>query len=501
MAAITLEPPPHAIELKKRSHSYEEALELAGFGPAQYVLTFLSGCCLMAAMNESIVISFVLSAGHCDLGLDARQVGMIGGVIFLGIMLSSFFWGYQADTRGRKTVLQCALFATTACSVASSFATGFTSMALLRFAAGMCVSASSAIAYTYLGEFCTGQRRGQMVAYAAMMISFGIVYGASISWWILSYDWRVQLTDSFVYRPWRLLFILCTIPGFLVGVAFYCLPESPKFLLSQNRSTEALQVLTKMYQLNNGREKYYEVYELTPEVGVSMTTKKGWDGVRQSLKDQTAPLLERPYLGYFAICCTNCIISFAIYGGFCLWFPQIMNQVLSDTSGKGTVACKVLQGNKSGQNQNDTQCSETIQQETFYYTIVLGFIGMFCSLVLSLVLRRVSSKPVMIFNMAIAGTAGILLQFVTNSYAVAVLFSVEIMFCAMGVTLINASAVSLFPTHVKGMATSLINMTGRFSTFLFSSVVGMLMAQSCHLTFYVLSGLLFLSSALTLLLP
>ncbi|EDS25873.1 synaptic vesicle protein [Culex quinquefasciatus] len=107
----------------------------------------------------------------------------------------------------------------------------------------------------------------------------------------------------------------------------------------------------------------------------------------------------------------------------------------------------------------------------------------------------------MIFNMAIAGTAGILLQFVTNSYAVAVLFSVEIMFCAMGVTLINASAVSLFPTHVKGMATSLINMTGRFSTFLFSSVVGMLMAQSCHLTFYVLSGLLFLSSALTLLLP
>lgn len=135
---------------------------------------------------------------------------------------------------------------------------------------------------------------------------------SAISWWILSYDWRVQLTDSFVYRPWRLLFILCTIPGFLVGVAFYCLPETPKFLLSQNRSTEALQVLTKMYQLNNGREKYYEVYELTPEVGVSMTTKKGWDGVRQSLKDQTAPLLERPYLGYFAICCTNCIISFAM---------------------------------------------------------------------------------------------------------------------------------------------------------------------------------------------
>lgn len=93
-------------------------------------------------------------------------------------MLASYFWGYQADTRGRKTVLQCALFATSACSVVSSFATDFISLLVLRFLAGLCISATSAIAYTYLGEFCTAQRRGQVVAYASVMISFGVVYVA-----------------------------------------------------------------------------------------------------------------------------------------------------------------------------------------------------------------------------------------------------------------------------------------------------------------------------------
>lgn len=75
---------PLRVQGKNRSHTYEEALNLAGFGRAQLGLMALAGCCLMATMNESMVASFVLSAGHCDLGLDPEQVGAIGGAIFLG---------------------------------------------------------------------------------------------------------------------------------------------------------------------------------------------------------------------------------------------------------------------------------------------------------------------------------------------------------------------------------------------------------------------------------
>lgn len=222
-------------------------------------------------------------------------------------------------------------------------------------------------------------------------------------------------------------------------------------------------------------------------------------GVLQSMKDQTIPLLKMPYLKNFAICCTNCVIAYSVYS-LCLWFPQIMDQVLSNPSDQGTVACSILQ--KANQSQiDDLHCNETIQPETYLYTILLGLIGMTCSLALSIILRRFSSKSVMICSMAIAATSGILLQFISNNYAVAVLFSVLITFSAMGVTLINTTAVSLFPTHVKGMATSLINMMGRFGCFVFATIIGSLMAQNCPVTFYALSGFLFLSSALAFLLP
>lgn len=93
-------------------------------------------------------------------------------------MASSYFWGYQADTRGRQLVLKYALFATSICSVASSFVNDFGSLMALRFITGICISAPSAIVYTYLGEFCTNSKRVQMLSYASVMASLGIVYVA-----------------------------------------------------------------------------------------------------------------------------------------------------------------------------------------------------------------------------------------------------------------------------------------------------------------------------------
>lgn len=224
-----------------------------------------------------------------------------------------------------------------------------------------------------------------------------------VSWWTLSCDWRFTLTDTFSYRPWRLLFILCTIPGMLAGVTLCLLPESPKFLLSQNRPAEALQVLRSLHRINSGEACAYGVIKLVPEVDGNLTKVAGWSGVLASMKDQTIPLLKMPYLKNFVICCTNCVVAFSAYS-LCLWFPQIMDQVLSD---KGTVACTILQSNNSNQHKDDLQCNETIQTETFLYTILLGVTGMFCSLVLSIILRRFSSKPMMIITLAIAGTAAL----------------------------------------------------------------------------------------------
>lgn len=501
---FTVEPVKVPPVQKKRSHTYDEALELVGFGRAQVCLVMLSGFSIMASINEAMGLSIILPASECDLGLDPGEKGMIGGAVFLGVMTSSYFWGYQADTRGRQFVLKYALIATSICSVISSFANDFASLLVLRFITGLCVAAPSATVYAYLGEFCTPSRRVQMISYASVMPSVGIIYVALIGWLTLSFDWSFTITDTITYKPWRLLFILYTIPGCLAGIVFFFSPETPKFLLSKGRDGEALAVLQKLYRVNNGCAKNgnYEVTALQSEVNeVKLESQSGLSGVLKSMKNQTLPLLKFPYLKYFLVCCVHSASAFTIYGGLGLWFPQIMNQISSNPS-DGTKICSVLQQQPVAVDYSATDiCDSSIQKETFIYTAMLGAFGGTYCLTLSVILRRFRGSTMMIFNMTVAGIAGILLQFVTNSYVVAVLFCVEIMFAGICVMLVNAGAVSLFPTQVRGMAVNMVNMVGRLSCFMASAVIGLLMTQNCPLTFYFLSFMLFASAAVTFLLP
>ncbi|XP_058811375.1 synaptic vesicle glycoprotein 2B-like [Topomyia yanbarensis] len=488
----------------KRSHSFEEALELVGFGRAQVLLVILSGCSIMASINEAMGLSIILPASRCDLLLDPGESGMVGGAIFLGIMTSSYFWGYQSDTRGRLIVIKCGLIAASICSVASSFANDFASLMALRFITGVFISAPAATVYAYLGEFCTPARRTQMISCASIMAALGVVYVALIGWWMLSYDWSFTISASMEYRPWRLLFILYTLPGFLAAIAYIFCPESPKFQLSKGRHVEALDILKRLYCINHKVKdaEEYKVISLLPETNANHEQSKGRIiDILKSMRDQTVPLFKPPLLKYFFVCCMHSITAFAIYGGLGLWFPQIMNQVTSGSSPDGELICSILEVNKTAETSQPTVCDDHVQQETFIYTIILGCFGACCSLFISLALGKVSGKAMLVFNTVLAGVAGILLQFFSNSYLVAILFCVEIMFAGICVMLVNAAAVSLFPTHVRGMAVSLVNMIGRLSCFVASSVIGIFMAQNCALTFYVLSGVLFVSGGLTFLLP
>jgi Sugar (and other) transporter len=72
--------------------------------------------------------------------------------------------------------------------------------------------------------------------------------------WILSYDWRYELYDGYEFRPWRLLLLVYAAPGIFGGFWLYKFPESPKFLLSQNRQDEALEVVQWMHRRNKGKQ-------------------------------------------------------------------------------------------------------------------------------------------------------------------------------------------------------------------------------------------------------
>lgn len=106
------------------------------FGVFNYVVIVLSAMILNAVLLETCGISFVLPVSECDLKLSASERGILSAVSFFGIICSSHLWGFLADTKGRRKVIQPTLFIAFALSIASSFVQNFYLFATLRFLNG-----------------------------------------------------------------------------------------------------------------------------------------------------------------------------------------------------------------------------------------------------------------------------------------------------------------------------------------------------------------------------
>lgn len=106
------------------------------FGLFNYILILVSGMVLFAVAMETCGISYVLPMSECDMNLSTSDEGILTAVPFAGIICSSHLWGFLADTKGRRRVLQPTLLAAFLISVASSFVQNFYLFTTLRFLNG-----------------------------------------------------------------------------------------------------------------------------------------------------------------------------------------------------------------------------------------------------------------------------------------------------------------------------------------------------------------------------
>lgn len=123
---------------KIESHlTLEDALDKTGFGRFNYCLIILTGAILGCVFLETVSINFILPVAECDLNLTNSNKGVLSGVGFFGIIVSSHFWGFMADTRGRKSVIVPTLFTAFAITIVSSFVKSFWPLVVLRFLNGV----------------------------------------------------------------------------------------------------------------------------------------------------------------------------------------------------------------------------------------------------------------------------------------------------------------------------------------------------------------------------
>lgn len=135
--SVPLKPFDDDMPIPETPYTLERAIQCTKFGKFNYVLIILSGVILTSGMLDITSMGMILPMAQCDLNLSNSHKGFLGSVTYIGVILSSHFWGFMADTRGRKKVLVPTLIMSFVTATISSFAPNFWFLAVMRFLNGI----------------------------------------------------------------------------------------------------------------------------------------------------------------------------------------------------------------------------------------------------------------------------------------------------------------------------------------------------------------------------
>lgn len=219
-----------------------------------------------------------------------------------------------------------------------------------------------------------------MLSFMAAFWTLGNLFVAGLAWLIIPADIGIN-TSSFVYNSWRIFLLICAVPSFIVAVLLFFLPESPKFLLSQGRTEEAMEIFRKIYQLNTGKEK--SLYPIKQLILDDIQTQKAIEAnepVKRNktlsmiadILDNSKQLFVNPILKFTMI---SIMINFTFhigYYGLMMWFPELFNrfdEYARHHPGETAGVCEVTDYVVNLEMQSD-KCSGHIESAVFMESLV-----------------------------------------------------------------------------------------------------------------------------------
>uniref|UniRef100_A0A673HW89 Synaptic vesicle glycoprotein 2B-like n=1 Tax=Sinocyclocheilus rhinocerous TaxID=307959 RepID=A0A673HW89_9TELE len=233
------------------AEQYEDIMEDCGHGKFQWTLFVVLGLALMADSVECFVVALVLPSAEKDMCLSHAEKGMLGLIVFLGMMFGAFIWGGLADKVGRRKCLIIVLAMNCISAFFSSFAQGYGFFLFFRLFSGIGIGGSVPIVYAYFSEFLQMDKRGEHLSWLCMFWMMGGIYASFTAWGIIPrYGWGFSMGTEFQFHSWRVFVLVCALPAIAACLGLMFMPESPRFLLENAKHDEAWMILKQVHDTN-----------------------------------------------------------------------------------------------------------------------------------------------------------------------------------------------------------------------------------------------------------
>ncbi|XP_054943643.1 solute carrier family 22 member 1 [Physeter macrocephalus] len=168
----------------------------------------------------------------CD---DSWKVDLFQSCVNVGFFLGSLGVGYIADRFGRKVCLSATTLLSAILGVLTAVAPDYTSLLLFRLGQGLVSKGSWTAGYTLITEFVGLAYRRTVAILYQVAFTVGLVLLSGL---------------AYAVPHWRWLQLAVSLPTFLLLLGYWFVPESPRWLLSQKRNTQAVKIMDHIAQKN-----------------------------------------------------------------------------------------------------------------------------------------------------------------------------------------------------------------------------------------------------------
>jgi sugar porter (SP) family MFS transporter len=196
------------------------------------IISALTG--FLFGFDEGIT-SGVLEIIKRDFNLTEHETGFMIGLLPFGALIAACLTGRFSDWVGRLQVLYLIAILFSLGTIGILVTHSFSVLCVMRVLLGLGIGMSVVVTPMYIAETAPTEIRGKLVAYFQLAITLGI---------LCSYLINLFVVDVL---PWRWVFALGLIPSITLFVGALFLPESPRWLYIQGRTTQAHRVLTRLY--------------------------------------------------------------------------------------------------------------------------------------------------------------------------------------------------------------------------------------------------------------
>ncbi|GAA5421582.1 sugar porter family MFS transporter [Tetragenococcus halophilus] len=392
-----------------------------------------------------------------DWGLtDATIIGWITSAVMFGAIFGGALAGQLADKLGRRKMILISAVIFAVFSVLSGVSPhqGSYFLIIMRVLLGLAVGAASALVPAYISELAPPHLRGRLSGLNQTMISSGM---------LISYIVDYMLRGLPEHLAWRLMLAFAAIPAIILFIGVLRLPESPRFLIKNNKKEDAYKVLS------------YVRKEDEIEAEVESISKTATQEIKAEKKTSLSNLFSSKYR-YLVIAGVG-VAAFQQFQGANAIFYYIP-LIVEDATGKAA----------TGQ---------------LFWSVIQGIILVVGSLVYMWIAEKINRRSLLIVGGSVMGLSFIFPAVIkwiapnTNSMLVVIFLCIYVAFySATWAPLTWVLVGEIFPLAIRGRASGLassLNWIGSWGVGLLFPIMTAAFAQE---TVFVIFGIICLFGAL-----